>query len=222
MKYPIAVCIFLGLFFCATILQLCFAFVENQKLRRTEKFLCMLTLGCAAIFAFPNHPLIYIGAFLGMLGDLFVLRKKTFNLGAVAFFLGHVIYIFECLYMIVGEDKIRWFHQLIFLLTYIVVALAMFGICKRNKNRSTTNIIAQCLYFSILAVYIPVFSFAVAKVGSYLFLSLIGCVMFIISDVILVITHLGRKFKRYDFYIMLTYLIAQLLIISGFVLTLAN
>ena len=82
------------------------------------------------------------------------------------------------------------------------------------------NMIAQSFYFAILAVYLPVFSFAVATVGSYMFLTLIGAVVFIVSDSILVWTHFGHKFKRYDFYIMLTYLIAEFLIVSGFILTL--
>ena len=220
MKYPVAVYIFLGLFLIASILQLAFAFIENQKLRRKEKICCMLALGLAAVFAFPDQPLIYIGAFLGMLGDWCVLRKKTFNIGVVAFFLGHLAYIFECLYMIVGESNIRWFHHIIFILTYVVVALAMFAFTNKAKNHTTLNKIAQSFYFAILAVYIPVFSFAIAQVGSYIFLSLIGSIIFIVSDSILVVTHFGLKFKRYDFYIMLTYLVAEFLIIAGFVLTL--
>ena len=221
MKYPIAVYIFLGLFLISSILQLAFAFIENQKLRRKEKICCMLTLGLAAVFAFPDQPLIYIGAFLGMLGDWCVLRKKTFNVGVVAFFLGHLAYIFESLYMIVGESNIRWFHHVIFILTYVVVALAMFAFTNKAKNHTTLNKIAQSFYFAILAVYIPVLSFAIAQVGSYMFLSLIGSIIFIVSDSILVVTHFGLKFKRYDFYIMLTYLIAEFLIVAGFVLTLA-
>ena len=220
MKYPVLVYIFLGLFLIASILQLAFAFIENQRLRRKEKICCMLTLGLAAVFAFPNQPLIYIGAFLGMIGDWCVLRKKTFNIGVVAFFLGHLSYIFECLYMIVGESNIRWFHHVIFILTYVVVALAMFAFTNKAKNHTTLNKIAQSFYFAILAVYIPVFSFAIAQVGSFIFLSLIGSVIFIISDSILVVTHFGLKFKRYDFYIMLTYLVAEFLIIAGFALTL--
>ena len=220
MKYPIAVYIFLGLFLISSILQLAFAFIENQKLRRKEKICCMLTLGLAAVFAFPDQPLIYIGAFLGMLGDWCVLRRKTFNIGVVAFFLGHLAYIFECLYMIVGEGNIRWFHHVIFILTYVVVALAMFAFTNKSKSHTTLNKIAQSFYFAILAVYIPVFSFAIAQVGSYMFLSIIGSIIFIVSDSILVVTHFGLKFKRYDFYIMLTYLIAEFLIIAGFVLTL--
>ena len=221
MKYPILVYVFLGLFAVASILQLAFAFIENQKLRRKEKILCMMMLGIAAIFAFPNHPLIYIGAFLGMIGDWCVLRKKTFNIGVVAFFLGHLAYIFECLFMIIGETNIRWFNHASFIMTYIVVALFMFAVCRKYaKNHTTINNFAQSFYFAILAVYIPVFTFAVAKVGSFMFLSLIGSVVFIISDSILVITHFGKKFKRYDFYIMLTYLLAEFLIVAGFVLTL--
>ena len=221
MKYPILVYVFLGLFVVASILQLAFAFIENQKLRRKEKILCMMMLGIAAIFAFPNHPLIYIGAFLGMIGDWCVLRKKTFNVGVVAFFLGHLAYIFECMFMIIGEENIRWFNHASFIMTYIVVALFMFAMCRKFAKRHTMlNNFAQSFYFAILAVYIPVFTFAAVKVGSFMFLSLIGSVVFIISDSILVVTHFGRKFKRYDFYIMLTYLLAECLIVAGFVLTL--
>ena len=222
MRFPIVTYIFVGLFLVASILQLAFAFIENQKLRRKEKVLCMMMLGIAAIFAFPDQPLIYIGAFLGMIGDWCVLRKKTFNIGVVAFFLGHLAYIFECLFMIIGEQNIRWFHHIIYIMVYIVVALAMFAACKKTKNHTTLNKIAQSFYFAILAVYIPVFALAIKIVGSFMFLSLIGSIFFIISDSILVLTHFNFKFKRYDFYIMLTYLIAEFLIVAGFVLTLAS
>ena len=222
MRFPIATYIFLCLFVVASVLQLAFAFIENQKLRRKEKILCMMMLGLAAVFAFPNQPLIYIGAFLGMIGDWCVLRKKTFNIGVVAFFLGHLAYIFECLFMIIGEQNIRWFQHVIYIMVYIVVALAMFAACKKAKNHTTLNKIAQSFYFAILAVYIPVFILAIVKVGSFMFLSLIGSIVFIVSDSILVVTHFGFKFKRYDFYIMLTYLIAEFLIIAGFVLTLMS
>ena len=220
MKYPIAVYIFLGLFVVASILQLAFAFIENQKLRRKEKILCMMMLGIACIFAFPNHPLIYIGAFLGMIGDWCVLRKKTFNFGVVAFFLGHLSYIFECLFMIIGNNNIEWYVDMILILTYVFVALGIYWACSFNKKRTTLNKVAQSLYFAIIAVYIPLFIFAMIKVGSFMYLSLIGSIVFLISDSILVLTHFGFKFKRYDFYIMLTYLIAELLIVAGFVLTL--
>ena len=220
MKYPILTYVFLGLFVVASIVQLAFAFIENQKLRRKEKILCMMMLGIAAIFAFPNQPLIYIGAFLGMIGDWCVLRKKTFNLGVVAFFLGHLSYIFETLFMIIGNHNVEWYVDMILILTYVFVALLIFAACSKNKKRTTLNKVAQSLYFAIIAVYIPLFIFAMIKVGSFMYLSFIGSIVFLISDTILVITHFGFKFKRYDFYIMLTYLLAEFLIVAGFVLTL--
>ena len=219
MKYPIVVYVFLGLFLVASILQFVFAFTENQRFRRKEKFACMLTLGTAAIFAFPDQPLIYVGAFLAMFGDIFVLRKKTFNIGVVCFFLSHLAYIFECVYIIIYEH-LQWFHHVIFILTYLLLALGMFAILRKGNKRSMLNMFAQSFYFAILSVYLPVFGFAISTVGSYMFLCLIGSVVFIISDCILVWTHFGHKFKRYDFYIMLTYLIAEFLIVSGFTLTL--
>lgn len=222
MRFPILVYIFLGLFAVASIVQLYFAFIENQKWRQREKFLCMFSLGLACVFAFPTEPMIYIGAFLGMIGDILVLRKKTFYGGVVAFLIGHLCYFAECYYLIVGSKNLSFFDHMIAWVSFFVVMLAMFLVCRKAKKHSFLDKIGQSLYFGMLAVYIPVFIVAIVKVGSYLFLGLIGGLLFIASDSILVYTHFGQKFKRYDFYIMMTYLIAEFLIISSFTLTLLN
>lgn len=222
MKYPIQVIIFFSLFVLASLVQLFLAFTENQRLRRKEKFACMLFLGIAAIFAFPNEPLIYVGAFLGMLGDILVLRKNTFISGVVAFFLGHLCYIFEAIWRIVGFENISPVNYVVFGLTYIVIGFVVFAICRKNKNHSLVDVLGQALYFAILVTYIPVFTFATFAGYPLMGISLAGACVFICSDSILVITHFGKKFKRYDFYIMLTYLVAELMIILGFVLTLAK
>lgn len=220
MRFPIAVYIFLGLFVIASIIQLIFAFTENQKVRKKEKFLCMLFLGLAAIMACPKEPLIYVAAFLGMIGDIFVTRSKTFVTGVVAFFLGHICYIVETIWKAIGFNNISIILYISFLLTYALTFLIVYLICKRNKTHKKFDIVGQALYFAILVTYIPVFIVAIVKTGELIYLSLIGSVLFIASDTILVITHFGRKFKRYDFYIMIPYLIAEFLIISGLVLTL--
>lgn len=220
MKYPVLVYIFFSLFVVASIVQLVLAFTENQRLRRREKFLCLLTLGLAAVFAVPNEPLIYIAAFLGMLGDILVLRKKTFNLGAIMFFFGHICYLLECIFFIIGTKNIGLEQYISFFAPFIIIALVIFMFCRKDAKHSIKEAIYQGVYFATLIVYIPVFTFAISTAGSFMYLSLIGSVLFIISDTILVITHFGCKFKRYDFYIMLTYLIAEALIISGLVFTL--
>ena len=221
MKFPIPAYIFLGLFVVASILQLIFAFIENQRLRKKEKFLCLLMLGLAAIFAFPDHPLIYVGAFLGMIGDILVLRTKTFVAGTISFLLGHLCYLFEAMSFIIGFQNIEVWQGMVILATFIVIFAPMFYICLTKTKHSQTEIIGQSLYFSTQFVYIPVFIFSIGTAGSYMYLCLAGAICFILSDAILVYTHFLKKFKRYDFYIMLTYLIAEVLIVSGFVLTLA-
>lgn len=221
MKFPIPAYIFLGLFVVASIIQLIFAFIENQKLRRREKFLCLLMLGIAAVFAFPNEPLIYVGAFLGMLGDILVLRKKTFIAGTVAFLIGHLCYIFEALWHIVGFENILVWQPIVIAGTFLAVFTAMFLVCKFKTNHSKVDVIGQSVYFAVQTAYIPTFIFSIIQAGNTMYFSLVGAILFILSDCILVKTHFGSKFKRYDFYIMLTYLLAEVFIISGFVLTLA-
>ena len=222
MKYPVLVYIFLGLFVVASIIQLVLAFTENQKLRRKQKFTCMLCLGIAAIFAFPTEPLIYIGAFLGMLGDILVLRKSTFVAGSAVFFFGHICYLLEVIIRICGVDNLKPYMFMIFAGTYLTIFSIVYLICNKNKSHTMIDKMGQALYFAILVTYIPVLICAHLLVGGYIYLSLIGAGLFIVSDTILVLCHFGHKFKRYDFYIMLSYLLAELLIISGFVLTLVK
>ena len=222
MAYPIPAYIFLGLFAVASIIQLIFAFIENQRLRRKEKFLCLLMLGLAAVFAFPNEPLIYVGAFLGMIGDILVLRSKTFKIGTLAFLLGHLCYIFEALWRIVGFENLLWWHPVVIVCSFIAIFIAMALICKFRTKHTNLDVFGQSIYFSVQVAYLPIFIIAMSIVGSYMYLSLIGACLFIISDAILVQNHFGKKWKRYDFYIMLTYLLAELLIILGFALTLVR
>lgn len=222
MKFPIPAYIFFGLFVVAAIVQLFFAFIENQKLRRREKFLCMLMLGIATVIAFPNEPLIYVGAFLGMIGDILVLRTKTFTFGSVSFLLGHFCYIFEALWKVVGFENLEIWHPFLIIGTFVVIFVGMFLACKFKTKHTKFDCIAQSLYFAVQVTYIPVFIISMVTVGSFMYLCLIGACLFIISDGILIKNHFGKKWKRYDFYIMLTYLLAEALIIVGFALTLVR
>jgi len=222
MKFPIPAFIFLGLFVVASIIQLFFAFIENQRLRRREKFCCLLMLGLAAVFAFPNEPLIYVGAFLGMLGDILVLRRKTFIAGTIAFLLGHLCYLFEALWHIIGFENLTAWKIIVIIAPFVCVFTVMFLICKYKTKHSKIDVFGQALYFAVQTMYIPTFIFSIIQAGNMMYFALVGAILFIASDCILVKTHFGSKFKRYDFYIMFTYLLAELYIITGFVLTLAK
>ena len=179
-------------------------------------------LGIAAIFAFPDQPLIYVGAFLGMIGDILVLRTKTFVAGTIAFLFGHLCYLFEAMGFIIGFQNIEVWQAIVILASFLVVFIPMMFICVTKTKHNQIEVVGQSLYFATQFVYIPVFIFALGIANSYMYLCLVGAIFFIISDAILVYTHFLKKFKRYDFYIMLTYLIAEVLIVAGFVLTIAT
>ena len=220
MKFPIPAFIFLGLFVVASVIQLVLAWQEKEKFRRKEKFACLLFLGLFAVFAFPDKPLIYIGAFLGMLGDILDLNLKTFYFGVLSFFIAHICYILEVILDVLGS-YFPWYMTVALLGTFLVVTILMYLYCKKKPTHNMIDKIGQSIYFATLVSYIPVILFAVITVGKFMYLSLIGALFFISSDSILVYAHFGPKFKRYHFYDMVTYLIAEVLIVLGFVLTLA-
>lgn len=221
MKHPIPAHIFLGLFAIASILQLIFAFIENEKLRRKEKSFCLLFLALFAVFAFPDKPLICIGALFGLAGDILDLSPKTFVIGVVCFYLGHLCYIFEIIYQVFNFVLLleQW---LALITTNLVVTGIMLFFCIKFSNHSTLNTIGQSMYFAILVTYIPLLIFAVIDFGKMMIVPLVGSLLFIASDSLLGKTHFGRKFKRYNFYVMLTYLLAEFLIVFGLVLFFAN
>ena len=220
-KLSIASIIMLALFVVASIIQLVFAFLEKEKMRRIEKPFCLGLLTAFAAVTLPNHPFIYIATFAGMLGDIFVIlpNKKFFYLGAFTFFVGFVLYGLEGLFKMWSES-IPTYMIIVIAATYIVMVVALgFFVGPRITNNNMGDSIGIGLYLAPIFTLVTIFSFLTAKVGYFMFLSLIGILFFLSSDLTITYTKFIRKFKRYDFLIMGTYLIGQVLIVLGFILT---
>jgi len=84
--------IFFSLFVIISLVELFLAFNEYEKWRMIIKPFSLFFLALSALFALPTPPLIYIGAFLGMIGDIFLIfvrKKKLFILGTLSFLFGH-------------------------------------------------------------------------------------------------------------------------------------
>ena len=78
--------LFLIPFALSMLIHLFFAFTENEKWRKITKPINLLFLTLAALIILPTHPLIYIGALMGMIGDILLLRnhhKPSFIIGAI-------------------------------------------------------------------------------------------------------------------------------------------
>lgn len=208
-----------GIFVICAIIQLVFAFLEKEKLRRIEKPLCLLTLAVFSLVCLPNKPLIYVGALLGMIGDILVIvkDKKYFSFGVFSFFLGHLCYIALIIIFMVNSN-VEWFYYLIPVICFIVFYFSLLFPFKKFEKRVHMRM-GMALYYSTLFTLLPFMIVSYVFVGSYLFLGIIGASFFVISDLIILFTKYIKKFKRYDFYIMFTYLIAQALIVLSFVFT---
>ena len=219
-KLSIASIVLLVLFLAASVVQLVLAFLELEKYRRIEKPFCLGLLTAFAAITLPTHHFIYLATFLGMLGDIFVIlpNKKFFYLGAFAFFLGFVFYGIEALAIYMGGN-VPVYMVAVMLGVYItmVVFLGFFIGPKLTSNMG--ECVGIGLYLSPIFTLISIMIYATAHGGGLIFLSLIGIIFFLISDLTITFTKFVKKFKRYDFYIMGTYLIAQLLIVLGFTLS---
>lgn len=219
-KLSIASIVLLILFFVVCIIECVLAFVEKEKYRRIVKPFCLGFLTAFAAVSLPNHPLIYIATFLGMLGDIFVIlpNKKFFYLGAFAFFLGFVSYALEGL-RVLAEGNIPILMMVIIGVTYAVMVVTFGFFIGPKIAPNMGEAVGIGLYLSPLITLLPIFSYLTFHIGYFMFLSLIGVTFFLISDLTITYTKFIKKFKRYDFYVMSTYLIGQCLIVLGFVLT---
>lgn len=208
--------VFLILFGVASLANLFFCYLENEKWRYITKPLCLLFLAIAAILFAPKQPLIYVGAFCGLIGDIFLLKKKNkvlFTIGGVSFLAGHIIYVIEAISLL--SYKIPWFYYLIVVGVLVALSISLIPLYKKFLGKFTPFAI---FYLTLLLLN--------AAMGLMLIIDnpskpltgilyMVGYLLFFVSDNIIVYTLFIRDIKRRDFYIMLSYLTAELLIVFG-------
>jgi len=166
-----------------------------------------------------NHidPLVITALGFGYIGDLLLMRSKKswFVAGAISFIIGHIFYIAVFL---VDAGGISVFSRqpaacAIFLLPYIIFALWLFKYLRVNV---TSMYYAALAYLSILLLMSYAALLRVWTAGSLSFiLTLAGSLLFIISDSLISIRKLKRKFRGIGTMIVFTYIAAQILIILG-------
>lgn len=218
----IASLVFLILFGFVSLVHLYFCYKENEKLRHITKPFCLFFLALAAIFYAPREPLIYIGALLGMGGDIFLLWKKDklcFFLGMILFIGGHALYFAAISKGF--EGALPWFTYLIVVGGLLLIAVAAYPATKK-LTIGITSFIGNG-YMGLLLVLLG-FGIALAitneayRISGILFAC--GYLSFFISDTILTLTTFVKDIKRRDLYIMFFYLLAEALIISSLCLLL--
>ncbi|MCQ2815081.1 MAG: lysoplasmalogenase [Bacilli bacterium] len=210
----------LVIFGLISIAQLMFAFVENEPLRKITKPLCVLTLAIATTIAIPTYPLVYAGLYLGFVGDIILLNnknRKMFVLGAAVFISGHILYFIQIIKLLPFAIPF-WAYIIIggiLLVTTLVsypLGKKMFSKCSMVGGFYFPLLIMMIVFGVILTInYVPQWK------ASFM---IVGYVMFLISDLLLSYVTFLNDIKRRDFYVMLTYLIAEFCIAFSFILIL--
>jgi uncharacterized membrane protein YhhN len=159
--------------------------------------------------------LILLALFFGFLGDVFLLwsNKQNYILaGIVSFLAGHIFYIcvfVENSYMV--KEIPLWF--LLFFIPYIGGALLLF---KKLFSSMQSMKLPAIVYMSV--IFVMSFT-SFSRIWTAPFLSVLltfsGSLAFIISDSLLAFNMFKIKKQRNDVIIMITYILAQLLIILG-------
>lgn len=210
-----------GISILISILHLIFCFLENERLRKITKVFCVSSLALAIALYSPKSYLIYIGAAFGALGDYFLIYKKNTRLlfyGIISFFIGHCLYASQ---IIIYMQMPNWGIILLAILEIILIISSLWGIYPKKEAKFSSTAGPGIAYFVLLGSML-VFSIVSSIVTMAIYpaiLYILGYVIFLSSDITLTITSYDKIVKRDNFYIMLTYLVAQYLITIGLVLT---
>jgi len=211
--------VFSSLLFISIVVELVLAFMEKERLRKIFKIFPLLFLSIVAIYLVPEYPLLYVASLLGCLGDLLIIfekRKIFFYLGGISFFVGHILYLL--LMLDLSDVTYNWYHYLIIIISLIGLFFVLFAITKNQLG--LIEKIAASFYFGILILLLVNAAFITFKYNEpHTSLILVGYILFIISDIILVIKDFIKEFKRDDFYVMSTYIFAEISIVIGFLIT---
>ncbi len=214
--------IFFSLFVIISLVELFLAFNEYEKWRMIIKPFSLFFLALSALFALPTHPLIYIGAFLGMIGDIFLIfvrKKKLFILGTLSFLFGHFCYISEILFVMLPKGSISWWFYVVIPFLMLLIILGAYPFSKKITNDRYLSLLGNT-YLSVLVLVTLISVMASFKgFANFMILGIIGGISFLASDLILIQATFIKDFKRRDYYIMLFYLLGQAFIVAGLSLT---
>lgn len=208
--------IWLVLFFVLAVLNIIFEKNHNRKgIFFTKPFLMPFLLTFYLLNAPTPNYLIAIALICGFLGDTFLMFRIELSVlvGSLAFLIGHAFYI---LVFLNGFSFIQsiplWFY--LFLLIYLAIGVLLL---KRLMPSMGSMKLPGTVY--LVAIFIMSFTSLLrvwdVSVVSFIF-PFVGSIFFIISDTMIAFNLFTSSAKDRGTYIMATYIIAQLLIVIGF------
>lgn len=206
-----------ALFLAATVVQLFACYRRCPRMRDVSKVLLMpLLLATYCCFAAKIDLLVVTALVFGWLGDAFLLFKRSRILmlcGVVSFALGHIFYIGAMLFTRPGlhVSLLLCIALCVLWLTFVYKKLLPFA---PRSLRKPGFVYAFLLSGTCLsALYLLLCSARLCWLFAF-----VGGLFFMLSDTLLTSQEYRKEMKHGNFCVMLTYIIAQSLLITGFVL----
>lgn len=189
---------------------------QNRILRYIFKSLYMPSLIVLYLLAAPKpNVLIILAMVFGWIGDVFLLGRHHWNVlgGITSFGLGHICYIAGMLSTRPGLHltaiiSVAWIALCLVLVRHFLIPhapkrLMIPAICYATLLSGTS---ATALYLSFVS-----FNAAYLLAG-------FGGLMFMLSDGLLAYNMFGKKTVLGNFFVMVTYVLAQTALAAGFIL----
>ena len=217
--------IFLIGFLIVAVVDLFAVLKENKKLEYIAKPLLMPILALYFIFGtftIGTDWLIGLALLFGCSGDFFLMlenKEKWFMFGMIGFLIGHIFYIIAFL-LSVGENLMNFpLWGLILILPVVLILYLMFPKIKDHMGELKIPV-----YVYMTAILFMHFT-SILRLGVFdifcpcFFLVYIGSLLFISSDSMIAIDKFKEDMEIPNFYIMLTYILGQFLIVQGILMS---
>lgn len=201
---------FLVLYFVISIVHLFLCYFRKGLARKITKPFIYLFLALALFFYASDFPLLYVACILSMLGDIFMIYRKKipmFILAGLCFTAEHVLNIISQVSLL--SFIIPWWVFLLCPLFILIVGLTFYTITHKNV------IVLLAASFMSMHLLNIIFSFFLIGDRQFLYGTIIyvGYLVYLLSDYLIYHFLFVKKNKRDHFYVMLTYIIGQSMIL---------
>ncbi len=209
----------LYLFFLVLTLELFFICTHWAALRFVSKPLLIATLLAWFIAATPKGRgrwVVILALLLSWLGDVFLMLEDKnpdfFIAGLSSFLLAHLTYIFF-FWQVRKQNTTPLPINIITIIAISIYAVALFFFLSPGVGALKTPVLIYAVTISTMLVMAIHTTSPATKNWAYWFIA--GALLFVCSDSLLAINKFYQPFTTAGFLIMLTYALAQLLIITG-------
>ena len=206
---------FIILFGIVSLLHLYSAFLNNTDVQYVTKPLLIPLLSLGVLLGKTNYPKSIIGALLfSWIGDIFLLFDNYFVPGLISFLTAHIFYIHAFVRLSNKEsNKVPFiFITSLFVITYLTAFLALI------KGSLGDMMIPVFVYGIVISVMLWVALNRKNKTSSKSFyITAVGACLFVLSDSLIAWNMFHSTIMYADFLIMVTYLSAQVMIVSGLI-----